>query len=292
MSAIGVRRLELERQRQEVLRRERVREECDALRVQCLETLRKAEAEAKAFAGPELAALSATLEASRREADVDAALAQVAGCCARVQGVLASGRAAAQRWSAEVAARQSRLEVLRARLDSAPTGDAERARAAATRGREALGRAAGALAVADLAAADAALDAAEGDLSAVGEAAQVEAERREAVRRLRDTLREMGFVPAVGLQIEGERSVVVLEGRMPSGRRAQFRLSLDGDLAFDLDGYEGRACAEDLERVETVLRDRYGVRLGPPQITWKNPDRLAKGARELPGGGAAARKKG
>jgi len=112
--------------------------------------------------------------------------------------------------------------------------------------------------------------------------------RREVVKGLLKTLKGMGFV-TVGPQLQ--EGLVVLEGRLASGRRARFEVKLDGELAFDLDGYEGRACAADMEKVEIAMKDQYGVLLGPPQIVWKNPDRLTKGARDLPTGGATKRRR-
>ena len=72
---------------------------------------------------------------------------------------------------------------------------------------------------------------------------------------------------------------------MPSGKLARFDVQLDGRMDFDLDGYEGRACADEIERIEQTMHDQFGVRLGPQQVTWKNPNRIAKGARDLPSGG-------
>ena len=77
-----------------------------------------------------------------------------------------------------------------------------------------------------------------------------------------------------------------LRGRLPSGREARFEVHVDGKMRFDFEGYEGQSCAAELAQVEKVLQEQCGVLLGPTQVTWKNPDRLGKGARNLPVGGA------
>ena len=42
------------------------------------------------------------------------------------------------------------------------------------------------------------------------------------------------------VQKEGQAGVVVLTGQLPSGRKARFEVQLDGQLSYDLDGYEDR----------------------------------------------------
>lgn len=125
-------------------------------------------------------------------------------------------------------------------------------------------------------------------------AALDESVRKAVVSSLLATLRDQGF------QVESPRlfsgsepgGQVTLVGQLPSGRRALFNVFLDGRLGFDLDGYEGRACAKDLERVEQTLASRFRIQLGPPQITWKNPDKLSQGARDLPSGTSQRGQKG
>ena len=69
-------------------------------------------------------------------------------------------------------------------------------------------------------------------------------------------------------------------------REKRFEVQLDGKLRYDLDGYEGRSCAKEVERIEETLKDRFGVTMGPAQVTWKAPapKDIAKGARDLPAG--------
>jgi len=111
--------------------------------------------------------------------------------------------------------------------------------------------------------------------------------RREVVRGLVVTLTDMGFVmdgPQL-IKDQADAGIVTLVGQLPSGRQARFDVHLDGRMVFDFDGYTGRACGKDLEQIERSLQERFGVQLGPRQVTWKNPDRISKGARDLPSGG-------
>jgi hypothetical protein len=44
-----------------------------------------------------------------------------------------------------------------------------------------------------------------------------------------------------------------------------------------------------VEQIEQALKEHFGIKLGPPQVTWKNPDRISKGAHNLPTGTRQAR---
>ena len=102
--------------------------------------------------------------------------------------------------------------------------------------------------------------------------------RREVVGSLLTTLTDMGFVVDSPV-LEGnepQSSKVKLTGFLPSGRKASFMINLDGKMEFDFDGYQGRACAKEMERIESQLNERFSIKLGPAQVTWKNPDKLTK----------------
>ncbi len=110
--------------------------------------------------------------------------------------------------------------------------------------------------------------------------------RRQVVGSVITALKNNGFVvedPQI-VKPESDGGVVVLNGRLPSGKTARFEVQLDGHLHYDLNGYEGRGCAAEVERIEQTLQEQFKVRLGPPQVTWKNPDKISKGARDLPSG--------
>ena len=58
-------------------------------------------------------------------------------------------------------------------------------------------------------------------------------------------------------------------------------------MEFDLDGYIGRECSNDLDAVLEQMKDKYGVNCSPPQHNWKNPDRISKGSKDFPDGGTS-----
>lgn len=285
MSMSGRRRLELERQRLEQLRLNQVRAECTALLDRCDERIREvrdvatqqlAAAELRACVD-ELAEVRATVEASP-----DQALAASRGVTDRIETVLATAQQRAGAWSERQvqAAANTRASVRQVEAALVAAGKSEGAEAARRQAAKA-GRLADEGRVEE--AANAAAKAWELAGSAL-DASLAEKARKEAVRGLIATLKGMGFVVPGPRLVEGR---VVLAGRLASGRLARFEVAVDGEMEFDLDGYEGRACAEDMEKVETTLRDKFGVQLGPPQVVWKNPDRRSKGARDLPPGGAS-----
>lgn len=272
MSMSGQRRLEIERERLEQLRLAQVREECLALADACEQTLRGVyDVAVQQLAARELQQVAAGLVDVRREiaATPDGCLDRLARLQSQLHGALVQGEARARAWSDEQArvVAEARASAQRATAIAADSGQTTRALELAEAGR--------------LVEARDALAAAATTTTTARTAIIDERVRREVVRGLLRSLQEMGFVP-VGPRLDG--GVVILEGRLVSGRRAVFEVRIDGEMSFDLDGYEGRACADDLARVETVLRDRFGVKLGPAQIVWKNPDRLSQGALRGPDG--------
>jgi len=108
--------------------------------------------------------------------------------------------------------------------------------------------------------------------------------RKEVVKGLLTTLTNMGFiVQPPSLQGDNESGKTVrLIGKLPSGKTASFNVHLDGQMDFDFDGYEGKACAKELEHIDELLEQQFSIKLGENQITWKNPDKIAKGAMQLP----------
>lgn len=276
MSMTGEQRLELERARLESLRLDQVRRECSALIDGCESMLR----EVRDVAVQQL--VSAALRESARSLRTlrgqiaetpDATRTELLRVTAQMHDSVTHAEAKAKAWTEQQAAVVAKARD--ARHLAAATGEAakealalgQQAEAMATRG--------------DLEAASQLIDESHRAIQAAAAATLDESVRREVVRGLLRTLKDMGFVTADPQIAAG---TVVLEGRLASGRRARFEVSLDGKMEFDLDGYEGRSCAEDLRKVETTLRDRFGVLLGPPQVVWKNPDRIGKSSRELPPG--------
>ncbi|MFP2905185.1 hypothetical protein ACLESD_09030 [Pyxidicoccus sp. 3LFB2] len=284
MSMNGERALQLERARREALRLEQVRSECRALLAVCTGTISGVrDVAVQQYAAAELREQVGALRKveSRVQEAPDAALEQLQTLQQRLTSTLAAAQARSRAWSEAQVQAQARLEALAGRIEAVTTSQKqqtgpglEEARRLAQDARTHAGRGAEAEAQRCLEQAEQALDSAR---AAVLE----EKVRKEVVRGLLATLRDMGFV-IVGPSLSAD--IVILEGRLPSGRRARFEVKTDGQLSFDLDGYEGRTCAQDMEKVETAMRDRFGVTMGPPQVVWKNPDRLSQGALELPGG--------
>lgn len=277
MSMSGQRRLELEAARREQLRLAQVQDECRVLADGCAVALRGVhDIAVQQLAAAELQRVAAELATARDEISSapDRAHERLVGLQMTLHRTIADGEARARTWSKEQAqlVASARVAVGEAAAVHSDAALATRARTLAESG--------------DLAAAREALTAVETATTASRAAILDEKVRREVVRSILQSLRDLGFV-SPGPQLDA--GVVVLEGRLATGRRAVFAVHIDGRLDFDLDGYEGRACADDLARVETTLRDRFGVQLGPPQFVWKNPDRLTHGA--LHGPSSAAHKK-
>ena len=110
--------------------------------------------------------------------------------------------------------------------------------------------------------------------------------RKHIIKSLRDSMQELGFL--VGSpRIVRDAGQVVIEGRMANGRLAQFRVNVEGQMEFDLDGYIGRECSNDLDAVLEQMKEKYGVNCSPPQHNWKNPDRISKGSKDFPDGGTS-----
>jgi len=273
--------LELEAVQKEQVRLAGVRSECWALDAACKAALGAVrDVVVQQLAATELREVVARLEHARESiaARPDQARRGLVEVQQGLHATIAQAEARAKAWSAaqaEVVARARALVEHSAIVMKSP-GGAVIGDSAKQRALEALRRAESG----DLAGAQRTLPEAETELEATRAAVLDESIRREVVRGLLETLRTMGFIAEPRLK-EG---VVVLDGRLASGRSARFEVSLEGKMEFDLDGYEGRACADDLEKVETALRDSYGVKLGPAQVVWKNPDRLSRGAKDHPTG--------
>lgn len=181
----------------------------------------------------------------------------------------------------------ARLAELRAQM---PAQSEDKPNAAAAAASAELARAQEFARSGDSKAALSACNAAETQLARVSRAELDETVRREVVRALLATLQEQGFVVEEPRQAGdgGAAGPVTLIGRLPSGRMARFEIQLDGQMTFDMNGYEGRSCAKDRDKITTMLKNKFQVVLSPRQFTWKNPDQIAKGARDLPAGNTLA----
>jgi hypothetical protein len=108
--------------------------------------------------------------------------------------------------------------------------------------------------------------------------------RREILTALIKTMRELGF--AVGKPtLSKETGTVALIGTMSSGRSIRFDVDLSGQMAFDMNGFLERKCADHLDEVLGFLEANYNIQSGPVQHNWKNPDKISKGSKGFPTGG-------
>ena len=110
--------------------------------------------------------------------------------------------------------------------------------------------------------------------------------RRHIIRSLMSSMTELGFIVGKPKMIRENDRVAVI-GTMPSGRTVRFDVDDGGMMEFDMDGYPGRECADHLDQVLLKLEDSFGVETGPIQHNWKNPDRISKGSKSFPTGGAS-----
>jgi len=118
-----------------------------------------------------------------------------------------------------------------------------------------------------------------------------EAERRYIIGSLKSTMTELGFIVGKPKMVSKEDQVLIT-GKMPSGRMASFKVGNSGEMEFDLDGYEGRECAKELEHVMEKMSKQFEITCEPPQHKWKNPDRISKGSKDLPTGGQTMTRRG
>lgn len=288
MSATGEYRLEMERRRREEIRRRRLQTELDGQ----LGHLNAALCEVQA---PGLASWLKTdrqaIQARRQRiaarptttAEITRSIEETQAATAAWAVALTGAQAKAEAWSAQRAACQAQIEAMAPRVAVATSlislaGQAQlqEAKAALTRGRAAAMEA-------DEAGVEAAMAAIEVSLAAADQAEQVEAERKATVAGLMKILSGMGFIAARPKR-RAEDDVVVLEGRLPSGRQARFEIQASGALEFDLHGYPGRDCKADLDHVGVEMERRFGVRFAPQQFRWSNPDRDLKEAKSRPEG--------
>ncbi|MAG33373.1 MAG: hypothetical protein CL908_21055 [Deltaproteobacteria bacterium] len=117
-----------------------------------------------------------------------------------------------------------------------------------------------------------------------GKATFDETVRREVVGSLMTAFQARGFTLDQPLleQDGSPAGVVALSGSLPSGKTIRVQINVNGEIAYDLNGYQGRTCAKQIDELEQALVELTHVRLGPAQHTWKTPDRISKGARSLP----------
>lgn len=108
--------------------------------------------------------------------------------------------------------------------------------------------------------------------------------RREVVSAILQAMRVQGFATSNPV-VNSTTGHVVISGTLPGGRKVRFDIELDGAMNFDMDGFADRSCADHLDQVLERMEKEFSIATGPVQHTWKNPDRISKGSRGMPGGG-------
>jgi hypothetical protein len=288
MSLFGFIDVRLLREQMQRMRLDQVKAQVQSLLTGCRGTVVSVRDPAEQqLAAKGLAAVQKELSriAGDAESRPDQALKSVKACQKNLHTVIAEARKAAKQWSDERARAEALLAENQAKLQAAardpnPAGQPllakvedqiEEARSLCEQGRYAQ--------------TVKTLTGLETQMEKANKASFDETVRRKVVGGLLATFQTMGFV-VEGPNVDPDRpdGVVTMVGRMPSGKTARFEINLDGKLKFDLDGYEGRSCGSDLETIEKTMQATFGIQFGPPQITWKNPDKIAKGAKDLPAG--------
>lgn len=113
-----------------------------------------------------------------------------------------------------------------------------------------------------------------------------EACRREVVLAVHSALEDAGFVTEKPRRIrEEDRDEVLIRALRPSGAEAEFRVSLNGDMRYAFERYEGTACKKDVDRVLPTLQSVYGIELSDRRVIWENPDDLDRTAKARPAPG-------
>jgi hypothetical protein len=289
MSLLDFRQAELERQRKEQLRLEQTRGRARGLVASCQETIRAVTDPAvQQLAAKDLRQIQQTLtEISMQIASApDAALKTALKTQKHLNKVLAQTESAAQKWSKQQAEARAQLEAIQQNLKAEKESANKAGQEALTQAEQTIAEAISLYQQGRFEQIASLCQRAEQSIQQAGKKSFDESVRREVVKGLLSTLTNMGFViDGPQLRQDGDQAgVVTLSGRLPSGRMARFEINLDGRMKFDFEGYEGRACAKDLEKINTTLQEQFAVKLTGSQITWKNPDKIAKGARDLPSG--------
>lgn len=296
MSALGIGRAELEAQERERLRLEQVRSECSALLAGCDDAISAIHSPAvQQSVAPALREIKQTLEQIRdqQQSSADAALAAARTTQRKLQAAIAGAEAAARKWTQAQRSCQAQLASARAEATAVRAVPGAAAATALHSAETTLTQAQTLLEKGETGAAEKLLQQASQDIDSGRAAALDESVRKTVVKSLLSALRDLGFMVDTPQLLPDQQpgGRVTLVGNLPSGRRARFDVFLDGKLSFDLDGYEGRACGRELESVEQTLASRYRVRLGPPQITWKNPEKISQGKADLPASQSTTRRK-
>jgi hypothetical protein len=110
--------------------------------------------------------------------------------------------------------------------------------------------------------------------------------RKETVRKIVSILKEQGFT--ISKPILKEKAVHVT-GKLPSGKKVLFQIHPEGAIDFDLDGYSGQTCKNEIDGVIEKLNEGEEIESSIEQFAWHNPDKIKKGSKEFPYGNGQTR---
>jgi hypothetical protein len=287
MSSRGYRNIQLERQRREQLRLERVREKAFSLLDSCNKQIAGIKDLAiQQLAGPGLKDIRQNLRQVSEiiTSNPDKALKDIKKAQKQLQALLSKAQQKASNFSKEQSEAKSMLEVAQQSLEAEKQVSNQASKPELEKVQQQVNQAEQLYASGRFKEALTSCRQAQAAVEKAGRKAFDETVRRETVNGLLSTLTGMGFVTEnpVLEDDEQQNSKVRLAGTLPSGKKAVFLINLDGKMEFDFEGYQGRACAKDMEAIESQLAEQFSVKLGPAQVTWKNPDKIAKGALNRP----------
>lgn len=287
MSSNGYRQAQLERERREQLRLEQVQSRARGLAATCQETIRAVtDPGVQQLAAKDLVRLQKALTQGTQQIATapDQALATLQRIQEDLNGTLAKAETSARKWSKQQAEAKAQLEAARQTLEAERLSTNKGGQQTLVQAEQLVAQANSLYRQGRYEDVAPLCGQAKQSVEQSGRESFDESIRREVIRGLLATLTGMGFsINGPQLHQEGNTpGIVTLSGRMPSGKMARFEVNLDGRMQFDFDGYEGRACAKDLDQINATLQEQFAVKITGSQITWKNPDRIAKGARDLP----------
>lgn len=121
------------------------------------------------------------------------------------------------------------------------------------------------------------------DAAATADQVAVDEEcRKETVRSVVESLEGNGFVvTAVDRVVDASGDRVFIDALKPSGPTARFIVEQSGNMAWQLERYEGAACKKDVGKLLPMLEKIYGIKLSDSRVIWENPDRLSRDARPV-----------
>ena len=289
MSSNGYMRAQLEKQRREQLLLQQQRIQCSSLLAACRETIRSVnDPVVQQLIGRDLKVIQAEMAQVSQQINAEPVKAKkvITKLQKHLNKVVADGQAEAGQWSRKQAQAQADIQAARQNLQAQKQAANQAGQQVLAQAQEKIDQANSLYQSGSYEKISGVCAQATSLTEQAGQKTFDESVRREVVSGLLSTLTNMGFVVDQPT-LEGKdpaTGVVKLTGRMPSGRMASFEVNLDGRMNFDFDGYEGRVCGKDLEVIDKTLQQQFAVKLGEAQVNWKNPDKIAKGARNLPAG--------